>query len=248
MRIVSMLAVVGATAAHGEETGWTRRLWGAAHAAAVTPATWAPLAAAALAAPFDAELRDWAQEHPVFGDAAQADRTSDDLARGLLVVAGAAAIASPAPPETVWFRHKGLTALAFGVNRHGTRRATRFLKAAADRERPDGSDTRSFPSGHSSGAFAMASFADHELRRFGFSEPWQAAASTGLYGTAALTAWARVEADRHWASDVLAGAALGNFLARFLHAAVLGPDSPVAVIPGPEPGGAWSVRVAWTLD
>ena len=35
-------------------------------------------------------------------------------------------------------------------------------------------------------------------------------------------AWARVEGDRHYPSDVLAGAALGHFLSAFIHDAFLG--------------------------
>jgi len=35
------------------------------------------------------------------------------------------------------------------------------------------------------------------------------------------TAWARVEAGVHYPSDVLAGAALGNFLTAFIHDAFL---------------------------
>jgi membrane-associated phospholipid phosphatase len=42
---------------------------------------------------------------------------------------------------------------------------------------------------------------------------------------AAGTAWARVEAQKHFPSDILAGAALGNFVASFVHDAFLGlPD------------------------
>ena len=42
---------------------------------------------------------------------------------------------------------------------------------------------------------------------------------------AAGTAWARVEGCKHYPSDVLFGAALGNFVAIFVHDAFLPADS-----------------------
>jgi membrane-associated phospholipid phosphatase len=69
-------------------------------------------------------------------------------------------------------------------------------------------DTRqSFPSGHSTAVFAFATAMDYELRA---SHPdlahW---ASPALYGAAALTGYARMHADAHWASDVVMGAGIG---------------------------------------
>jgi membrane-associated phospholipid phosphatase len=42
---------------------------------------------------------------------------------------------------------------------------------------------------------------------------------------AAGTSWARVEGGKHYPSDVLFGAALGNFVAIFVHDAFLPADS-----------------------
>ncbi len=38
----------------------------------------------------------------------------------------------------------------------------------------------------------------------------------------AATAWARIEAKRHYPTDVLAGAALGNFIGAFINDAFIG--------------------------
>ena len=66
-----------------------------------------------------------------------------------------------------------------------------------------GTDARhAFPSGHATHAFALAAGVADEVRR-----PWLTAAA---YGTAALVGWSRVHDDQHWASDVVAGAAVGT--------------------------------------
>lgn len=84
--------------------------------------------------------------------------------------------------------------------------ATQGLKSLIHENRPDGSGNDSFPSGHTSIAFAAARFYD---KRYG-SE-----ASPYLYAAAGLTALARVKADKHYYKDVLAGAALGYASAEY---------------------------------
>jgi membrane-associated phospholipid phosphatase len=63
----------------------------------------------------------------------------------------------------------------------------------------------SFPSGHTSGAFCAATCIERN------SGIW---AGLPAYGVAALTGYSRVDAARHYPSDVLAGAAIGIASAR----------------------------------
>lgn len=77
------------------------------------------------------------------------------------------------------------------------------LKQTVSERRPDHSDRRSFPSGHSTFAFAGATMLCHE---FGQVSPW---VTIGGYGVAALTAVDRIVRDRHYLHDVCAGAAIG---------------------------------------
>ncbi len=77
---------------------------------------------------------------------------------------------------------------------------TEGLKLAVDKERPNGRSSNSFPSGHSTAAFAGASFIH---RRYG----WQY--SLPAYGAAGFVAYSRVHAEKHYVEDVLAGAAIG---------------------------------------
>lgn len=59
----------------------------------------------------------------------------------------------------------------------------------------------SFPSGHTTMAFALATSLANEIRR-----PW---ATAGLLALAAGTGWSRVYENQHWLSDVAAGAMVG---------------------------------------
>jgi hypothetical protein len=67
----------------------------------------------------------------------------------------------------------------------------------------------SFPSGHAMGAFAAAAVISGQYRQKKWV-PWVA------YGWATLTAASRVALGRHYVSDVVAGAALGDSIGRMV--------------------------------
>lgn len=79
------------------------------------------------------------------------------------------------------------------------------LKLTISETRPDGSDQRSFPSGHAARAFAGA-----ELVRSEYGWKWGLRA----YAVAAGIGVLRVTGDHHYVHDVLAGAAVGVLSAR----------------------------------
>ncbi len=70
-------------------------------------------------------------------------------------------------------------------------------------QRPDGSSFTSFPSGHTSEAFASAEFLRQEYRDV---SPWYGIAG---YAVAATTGYFRMYNNKHWLSDVVAGAGVG---------------------------------------
>lgn len=77
------------------------------------------------------------------------------------------------------------------------------LKNLTKEQRPDGSNNDSFPSGHTSNAFVMATVLHHE---FVDSSPWLAYSG---YLFATTTGVLRVLNNKHWVSDVLVGAGIG---------------------------------------
>ena len=70
-------------------------------------------------------------------------------------------------------------------------------------------DYRSFPSGHATAAFAFASLISAETSHWWPDTRW--VIGPVMYGAAALTGVSRIYNNQHWASDVIAGAALGTF-------------------------------------
>jgi membrane-associated phospholipid phosphatase len=142
--------------------------------------TYAALAGVSLtfAGPAAASERDWAQ--------------ASDIARDGLMLA---ALAVPAV-QGDW-RGAGQASLAMGT----TRLVTDALKTAVGEERPDGSNNRSFPSGHTSMSFAAAATLTKRNGR-AFAVP--------AHLVAAFVGLARVKANKHYVHDVIAGAAIGE--------------------------------------
>jgi len=102
---------------------------------------------------------------------------------------------------------------------------TQVIKFSANRTRPDGTSL-SFPSGHTSASFATATVLQSH---FG----WKA--GIPAYAMASWVAASRVQRDRHYVSDVIAGATIGILAGKSV---TIGRGSAkFAVSPTPAPGG-----------
>lgn len=162
----------------------------------------------------DQGLRGELQEHRSHASNSVA-RVGNALGDPLYVISGiglgllAGEVSGSEDLTRLAWRAGSAAAMASGV--------TTFLKYTVGRTRPSYGDSddfkpfgggTSFPSGHTALAFAVATVIADETR-----DGWSDAL---VYGAATLTAYARMNDDRHWASDVLAGALVGHLSARFL--------------------------------
>lgn len=106
-----------------------------------------------------------------------------------------------------------LTALGMSFNQNDPEGRVQFLKSfgttfgitytvkiGVNRTRPNGADY-SFPSGHTSASFSSAGYIQ---QRYGWKKGGAA------YAAATFVGWTRIKANKHYVSDVVAGAALGT--------------------------------------
>ena len=207
--------------------GW-RKAGSAARHAALSPETWAPLAAALFVQieDMDGRITDWASDNtPVFGSNKNADDWSDYLrdAAGAAYVATAVATESGADvKQCLISKAKGV---AVGAGAIGlTVGATKLIKNSADRTRPNGQGDESFVSGHTSSAAGFTTLSKKNLDDIHLSTGAKRIVGAGLTGLAAFTGWARVEAKEHYLSDVLAGYAVGHFICAVINDTFLAAD------------------------
>lgn len=155
-------------------------------------------AATGVGAVFDDDIADWISDPDhSFGTSFESG-ASPAVIGGVVAVLFATGRAVDAP------RYRAMTydwAHAFLI----TAGYTTLIKEIVHRERPDGSDNLSFPSGHASNAFAIAAVAE---RHYG----WKA--GLPAYAVASAIAVSRLQRDKHYLSDVMAGATLGYIVGR----------------------------------
>ncbi len=106
------------------------------------------------------------------------------------------------------------------------------IKITAARERPDKSENVSMPSGHTQSSFSLAT---------SMTESYGWRVGLPFWGMGILTGLSRMADDKHWLSDVVAGATLGILFGRtgFRHHQI----APVLIIENQRiEGGAISFR------
>lgn len=113
------------------------------------------------------------------------------------------------------------------------------VKSATRRERPDGSNDLSFHSGHASSTTAFATVLAHHYPK----------AAIPAYLVAALTGFSRLEKNKHWLSDVVAGHAIGYLIG----STVVRGHNPMQIgrvswAPAIAPGGGLMVNAQVSLD
>lgn len=176
--------------------------------AAAEPLTWAPIVTAGLIAASgqDKKISTSARKNtPVFSSTAKAEQASDDLKSVLKVAAIVSTAFAPA-------EEKEMLIVSNIIGFSSSQFATDQLKLLTNRTRPNEKDDYSMPSGHTSQAFSAAKINSLNLEYYSFSPNTKNVLNVMNYSLAMGTAWARVEAGYHYPTDVLLGAALGNFI------------------------------------
>lgn len=202
------------------------RLREAAIGAVRDPHVWAPLAGAAVFQidGWDRKVSNWARRNtPVFGSHQSASDWSDNLLNASTASYLATVLITRDPQETgPWVRDKAQGLLVGLAAIGATGAVTSILKDTTGRTRPNGADTQSFPSGHSSHSAVTTGLARDNLEYVDLGPGPRRALDIGLDALSIGTAWARVEAGAHFPSDTLVGMALGRFASRFFDAAFMG--------------------------
>ena len=120
----------------------------------------------------------------------------------------------------------------------------------------EGERYQAFPSGHATVSFAAAAALMSESATLSTGARW--VIGSLLYGGAGLVGLSRMYADRHWASDVVVGAAIGTFAGlktvRFNHTRtgnrvdrwlLGGTSTGLRLLPGPFGSTRIAVAVSW---
>lgn len=106
---------------------------------------------------------------------------------------------------------------------------THLAKRNLSRTRPDGSDTQSFFSGHTSTVFATSTFLYLELRDFFdakaaqgnlplmSAQGWKWLSAGALFGWASYVGYSRIHDRKHYPTDVVVGAASGALISYLVY-------------------------------
>jgi len=166
----------------------------------------------------------WATRHrPIYGSEDTANNMRDIFSTSLKIEALLTALATPSgkdPKEWALAKAKGLVVEWGAV--WATSETTGLLKNTTDRTRPDGSDKESFPSASTSQAFSYATLSNRNLESIDIPSGLRVPIQVSNIVMATGVAWQRLENNKHFPSDIIAGAAIGNFLTAFVHDAFLG--------------------------
>ncbi len=183
---------------------------------------------------FDQEIQDWVQDHRN-GTSDKIANYTEPFGNGMFVL--------PSLGGLYLYSHFSEDERAGRVALLGLKSMiisgliTNTMKFAGHRHRPDTGDRYnvwdgpgfsasdlSFPSGHATSAFSLASVIASEYEEKVYVPPL-------AYGIAALTALSRVNDNKHWASDVFIGSAIGYFTGKTVYSLQRSRNTNLAVLP-----------------
>lgn len=183
------------------------------------PMTWGNLSAAALIAIADKDrvISDsLSKRTPLFNGQKKASDKSSDLRTATSIQSYVSALfvddRNAKHPALVKLTRTVSQGLAAGAVAHLNDGLQKSFGRTRPNNEPDG-----FPSGHSARTFASLGFLRENYASSSLPTAFKYGLQVPAYLTAYGTAWARIEAKKHFPTDVLFGAAFGNFMSVFIN-------------------------------
>lgn len=214
--------------------GW-ERLKQASVQAFHDPHVWAPLVGAAVLQINDLDEQisdDLREDTPLFGSEQDALDASDDFEDWTKMAYVTTALITPGPDSTGdWLMTKGKLLTGEYLAVEAADLASTELKDTIKRERPNGYNKKSTPSGHSVRSSTQAQMTQLNIKFMPISDTSKQVLDLSINGVAALSAYARVEGGMHYPSDVLFGWALGRFVGHIATAFILPDQQNIMIIP-----------------
>lgn len=206
---------------------------------------WVPVVAAGTIhwAGWDGKISRWAyDENVIFDNHNDSSSWSDTINNILKYEMWITPLLTPSQDEEsslkAWAWRKGKGYVAIGLATRTADLSHDVISKYAKRLRPNRQDHLSFPSGHSTQAGArnmLISKNLDEIDMHRYLRTGLKTINTGLAGTVLL---ARIEAKRHYPSDVLMGYSIGSFFSGFVYDTLMNydPEHPesVSVLPAKD--------------
>lgn len=198
---------------------------------AQSPHVWIPLIGAGAVhwAGYDKKIsKDAVQQKAIYTTPKNTSYWSDHLNQILLYEMYASILLTPSVPEddslTKYAMSKVKGGLVVNFASSSSRYTRDVLAKFFKRERPNQIDNKSFPSGHSAEAGSRNMLISKNLATMDIHPNLKTGIEVVNTGMASATLWARLEGERHYPSDVLAGYAVGSFVAGFVFDSLMNMD------------------------
>jgi hypothetical protein len=215
-----------------------------------SPHVWVPTAGAGIIymGGFDKKISNWAYDENIFfDDHRDSGEWSDILADALLYeMYLTPMLTASSKDDDTFFDYAASKAKGYLVVALSSRSADIAhdnLVSKFKRDRPDHSDHRSFPSGHSTQAGTRNFIVSKNLDSIPMNDHLRFGIKTANTATASLLLFSRVESRAHYPTDVLMGYALGAFLSGFIYDSLMNMDSD-----HPETVSITPLHDQWTMN
>lgn len=204
------------------------------------PHVWLPLGFAGVTyfGNYDQKISDWAVEYkPIYTTKDNTSFWSDRFNNILLYEMYLSILLTTSMDEdkslTQYAISKGKGALVVNMASRGAKISRDQLAKSFKRQRPNGEDHLSFPSGHSTDAGIRNTLVSKNLDSTPMHNFLRIGIKTINTTMASGTLWARLEGQRHYPSDILSGYALGTFLSGVVYDSLMNLDASesVAIVP-----------------